>query len=130
MSLQFEIEVKPTYLHVTSSGEFSFAGAKDIMQEIFKAAALHGIQKAFLDVRSLEGGMSTMERYNLSEFIIQQRFEHKGTAAILIGVLGVEPLIDPRRFAEVVLRNRGQMFKASTELNEILEWLDIELYAT
>lgn len=122
MSLKYKITVKPSYLHVTFTGAFTINDAKHAFQEIFSSTTQHRLSKVLVDIRSLEGDMTTTERFELGEYIAQENCKY----ALQIGVLGVGSLVEPERFGELVARNRGANLKVVTDLQEILKWLDVE----
>jgi len=124
MSMQSSFEAKSSYLHISCSGTFDLAEAGRVFQQAFDVAAQQHLLKVLVDIRSVDGDVSTMDRYAIGDFIARQYLQHAG---IKVGVVGAEPLVHSARFGATVARNRGAFFKAATDLNEVLEWLDIEL---
>lgn len=123
--LSLTIEPRQSYLYVIATGNFDLYAAQNSFRKIFSAVAQHNLSKVLIDLRPLEGNMSTMDRFSLAEFVSSERFEHEGTVAVRLAVVGKHPIVEPQRFGETVARNRGVNVCVMTDIDDALEWLDI-----
>lgn len=121
MNLEFEIEAKPSHVHVLCSGDFDLEGIKEMFRAVLATAERRHLVRAFVDARSLTGSASAVERYGVGAFISEQMLERKQAGVIRIGFV-----IDPERFGDTVASNRGCTVRAGTDTKEIRGWLGIE----
>ena len=126
MDFSFEIDVKDTYLYVTCSGEYNLKSVKEAFLATFDHITQYNLVKALLDIRNLDGHMSTMERYAIGEFLAAEKSRRGYLNPIQIGVIGNPPLIEPQRFGQTVARNHGVFIKIETDLDKLLAWMEIE----
>ena len=87
MHLQFDIQVKKSYLHVSSLGEIEFDGFKDLLDATFETAAQHRLQKVLIDSRLVTGTFTIVERYNIGVYATSLRLERRETFGIRIGIV-------------------------------------------
>jgi hypothetical protein len=125
--LTVAISKEPTYLHAVVTGRYSLEGAGRLLLQALDACAREDMEKLFVDCTAVEGPYTTMERYTFSQIVTQEylnRYTAKGRRPVLCVVLGKEPLVDPKRFGENVLRNRGvSTYRVTTDREEAMEWL-------
>lgn len=117
MAIGMETEVRGERLGVRCRGEYSLDAALDAYRRVFEAAASTGLRQVLVDVRDVEGEPTTMDRFALAEFVVAHG------RGLRVAILGREPLIDPERFGETVVQNRGAGGRAFTVLEEALAWL-------
>ena len=129
MSLIQKISAEPDFLHVKVSGSFSLREAKENFIQVLEILTRHKVQKVLLDGREVEGNPEVMERFFYGEFAAKSlmKFIDKGVSGeTSFAYVLKEPVLDPERFGENVAVNRGMILKAFDDLEEALEWLQIE----
>jgi hypothetical protein len=128
MSLAFKIENQTGYLLMIYEGFYQSSLAGEFTDQILETCKNHQPSKLLIDLRKVEGGMSTMDRFNLSVLAATKYFGAKLTGKIpscVYAIVGNHPLVDPRRFEETVATNRGVDVKVFTEMKEALAWLKV-----
>jgi len=125
--LKYSFNVNNSYLSVTVSGHFSLSEAKIMYTDALEYLLENDLSKLFFDVFKVKGEVATMDRYYFGEFAAFEslKFIGKGLRKIAVTVCGEEPIIDPRRFGEIVARNRGLNLKVTTDKNESLQFLGV-----
>jgi len=125
--LKYSFKVKDNYLSVTVSGHFSLSEVKRMYTDALEALLENDLSKLFLDAYKVKGEITTIQRYYFGEFTAYESLKYleKGLKRITVSVCGNEPIIDPRRFGEIVARNRGLNLKVTTDKNESLKFLGI-----
>jgi len=125
--LKYSSVVKDNYLSVTVSGNFSLDEAKKMYVEILEILLDKKLLKLFFNVYKVKGKVTTMDRYHFGEFAALESIKYmgKGLVRIAVGFYGIEPIIDPERFGELVARNRGLDLKVTTDKNEALQFLGV-----
>ena len=121
MGLEFEIEARPSYLHVVCSGDFEIEGVKEMFGAVFDAVEKYRIRRVYVDALSLGGSASAAERYGVGAFISEQMVEHGQGSGVRIGFV-----VDGGKFDETVASNRGCTVRAGTDRKKVLEWLGID----
>ena len=125
MSLDVQIEVKGSYVHLHCRGTFSVAAGLEVYAKAFEVAARGGRDRVLIDATGIEGvPPTTMERYEMGARAAQ--FFMKQAQRIRIAVVGKEPFVDPNRFAETVAANRGANGRVFTDVLEAVAWLEKE----
>ena len=119
MPQPIQIEPKGGYLHVEVSGVFDQAKARRFIREILNACQRHELWKIFVDIRKIKGPIPNIARFNLAEFLAAEQ-----TVRIQRAVLKSEGQVPDDRFFENVAVNRGVMVKVSTDLKEVVKWLE------
>jgi len=125
VSITTQVKVEVTHLLITCSGSYDQADAEQIFCMAFETAARQKVPRVLLDCRKVTGELSTMDRFDLAEYVSMLVLSRMNAESVRIAVVGVEPLIDPGRFGETVAVNRGVTGKVTTDLNEAMEWLGI-----
>jgi hypothetical protein len=127
MSLNLQCEPRETYLYVRFTGVFALREAEDLSLRFLDACFEHGKSKALIDIRSVEGDPTTMERWEYSVFIANQVLNYRTSGRLQylrLAYLGSLPLIDPLKFGETVAVNRGLNVKATTDIDVAFAWLE------
>ena len=119
MVMQVEIDPQTDHLLTVVSGSFDHAKLAAMLKDIFAASSCHGLRRILIDIRTLEGDLSVMARYDFGRIAAELQRE-----PVRIAVLGTEAQLWPDRFAENVANNRGVQTKVSTDLVEALAWLN------
>ena len=116
--MHFKIEPQPDHLRTVVSGSFDHARLADTLQEIFAASSRHGLRKILIDIRTLEGDISLLARYDAGRIVAELQRE-----PVRLTFVATEDQIWPDRFGENVANNRGVRTKVTTDLAEALQWL-------
>ena len=126
--LKYSFKVKNNFLSVTVSGHFSLSEAKIMYTAALEYLLENNLSKLFFDAFRVKGVVTTMDRYYFGEFAAFESLKYigKGLKKISVSICGEEPIIDPRRFGEIVARNRGLNLKVTTDKNESLQFLGVE----
>ncbi len=126
--LKYSFVVKDNYLSVTVSGYFSLADAKKMYSDALDALVDKKLSKLFFNVLKVKGYVKTIDRYFLGEFAALEslKYMEKGLLGLTVSFYGIEPIIDPERFGELVARNLGLNLKVTTDKKEALRFLGVE----
>ena len=126
--LKYSFKVKNNFLSVTVSGHFSLSEAKIMYTAALEYLLENNLSKLFFDAFRVKGVVTTMDRYYFGEFAAFESLKYigKGLKKITVSICGEEPIIDPRRFGEIVARNRGLNLKVTTDKNESLQFLGVK----
>lgn len=125
MSITTQVNVEPTHILITCAGSYDQTEAEQIFCMAFETAARQKVQRLLFDCRKVTGELSTMDRFDLAEYVSMLVLERTDAESVRIAIVGDEPLVDPSRFGETVAVNRGVTGKVTTDLNEAMEWLGI-----
>jgi hypothetical protein len=125
---KYSFEVKDSYLSVTVSGHFSLPDAMKMYTESLEILVDKKLDKLFFNVLKVKGTVTTMDRFNLGEFAAFESIKYMGKGLLWIAVTfyGKEPIIDHKRFGELVARNRGLNLKVTTDKSEAFQFLGVE----
>jgi len=126
--LKYSFAIKNSYLSVMVSGHFSLSEAKIMYTAALEYLLENNLSKLFFDAFRVKGVVTTMDRYYFGEFAAFESLKYigKGLKKITVSICGEEPIIDPRRFGEIVARNRGLNLKVTTDKNESLQFLGVK----
>jgi len=114
------IEQTPEWLLVHARGVFDLAWFKQLIHDAIAMAqtALPPPRAMLLDLREITGGrIRDMDRYDLAVLAARD------SVGAPIALVATEALVDPRRFGEVVARNRGLNVRVFTDMDEATAWL-------
>ena len=120
---QFETEAKPGYLLVRCRELSMPASLVDVCEEAAVIASSKGHKALLVDIRGVQlatGMPSTMDRYGIGARLAELTLKHR----LRIALVGDEPLIDPRRFGEIVFHNRAGNGRVFTDIDQARVWLD------
>ena len=126
MAMQYDIESHPTYLRAACSGSYAYEDVRRVYEDAIATASARDVPKILIDMREVVGDIPTMERFNLGSYLAELCLEHQKSARFRIAVIGKAPLIGPERFGENVARNRGVLGLATTNLDEVREFLELD----
>ena len=122
MPQHIQIEPKEGYLHVEVSGVFDQTKAKGFIREILNACQRYELSKIFVDIRKIKGPIPNVARFKLAEFLAAEQ-----TVPVRMAVFESAGQVPDDGFFENVAVNRGVMVRVSTDLKEVVKWLEIEL---
>ena len=126
MPLQYDIQVKKSYINVIVSGTYSFNKLHPIINSTLLECIKNDMSNILMDLRTTKGNMSTFERFNNAVYFAELSKGHQKTLAVKLAVVGFPPLIDPNRFGETVAINKGVYIKVTNDIEEALSWLQID----
>ena len=126
--LKYSLVVKDNYLSVTVSGHFSLSDVKIMYTDALESLLDNNFSKLFFNAYKVKGKVTTIDRYYFGEFAALESLKYmgKGLKRIAVSVYGIEPIIDPERFGEIVARNRGLNLKVTTDKIEALQFLGVK----
>ena len=126
--LKYSLVVKDNYLSVTVSGHFSLSDVKIMYADALESLLDKKFSKLFFNAYKVKEKVTTLDRYYFGEFAALESLKYmgKGLKRIVVSVYGIEPIIDPERFGEIVARNRGLNLKVTTDKNEALQFLGVK----
>lgn len=130
MALTIQTEMRKEYLYARVDGEFEFQSYLKTTDVILEACAAHQATKLLADFRTITGEVPTL----------MERFQHAVMGAqkyvwlLLAGKIKpcrfafvvYPPYLHPRQFGATVAKNRGLKVKATSDLKEAFEWLEVE----
>jgi hypothetical protein len=128
LPLKYSFTPKGTYLSINVSGHYSVSDSKKMFTESLEKLMETNLSKAFFNVCKVKGKITTMNRYELAEYAAIEaiNFTLKGLSQLAIAFYGIEPIIDPERFGELVAKNRGLNIRVTIDKNEALQFLENE----
>jgi hypothetical protein len=129
MKMNFRIEPKDSYLYVSVGGSFEARDAQEISRQFFEACIEHQRTKVLIDVRSLGGEMSMLERWDYSVAVARMNLEYVTSGSLpplQLAYVASYPILDPNRFGETVALNRGVTVKVTDNFQEAMTWLGLE----
>jgi len=122
VDLRYEVQEHPQFLEFVCIGTYEPDLPVRIAEHALKQAEPAGMTAVLVDIRQISGRAPTMsERYEQAVQIAD--LQTRRTPRIRLAVLGLEPMIHPQRFGEVVATNRGAQLRVFTERAEALAWL-------
>ena len=125
-SIEFQVERRASYAYVRCRGTYSLEALLHVNEAALDAAAHESLKAALVDLRDVGGGPpTTLERYEFG--VHMAKLQSDPGRRLLLAVVGHEPMVDPRRFGEIVARNRGAVGRVFTDIDEASAWIDKEL---
>lgn len=122
MDIRYEMREHPECLEFVCIGTYEPELPAMIAEHALKQAVSAKSTTVLVDIRQISGREPTMsERYEQAVQVADLQI--KGAPRIRLAVLGLEPMIHPQRFGEIVATNRGAFLRVFTERAEALEWL-------
>ncbi len=105
------------WLVVRLSGPYTFEWFVAVIADIGNAMRTAPAAALLVDTLEMFGAIDALDRYRFAMATVEQRI------AGPIAFVGKEPILDPRRFAEVVARNRGVNVRSFTDEPAARAWL-------
>ena len=107
---------------------FGLEEAKTVSVQFWVACAEHGLEKIFVDMRSISGQIMTMDTCDYAKFVTNHIGKMRKAGRLrnphLAYVTGVETA-DPEHFGVTVGRNHEVTAMATADINEALGWLGV-----
>ena len=131
MTMTVKIFPRPKVLLVVSAGEFSLDESTRTFVDIISAIEKYRSEKVLFDGREIVGDPTIVERFyygefaaaNVAQLIMLDRVDAQPQFAYVLH----EPVLDPRRFGEIVAVNRGMNVKAFDDMDKAVKWLDLSV---
>ncbi|OGN90983.1 MAG: hypothetical protein A2Z70_02040 [Chloroflexi bacterium RBG_13_48_17] len=128
------IEVRETYIYIRVSGQislksqFGWQEIKSALADAVDSVRKNNIFKLLVDCRDISGRFSIMDRFLLAAFFVKENSKFMATKLHPLRVTFVlnKSIIDPWKFGETVARNRGLFGLVTDDIQEALQWLDID----
>ena len=104
MTYRFSVEIKPTYLHATGSGEQTEANARQFLIDAYRACLEHHMSRLLLEMRFSGKALSVAGAYS----VIVER-SHDGSMLKSIAYVDANPAHgdEMAEFATLIAKNRG-----------------------
>jgi hypothetical protein len=119
-TMDLTAESKDGILVATVVGLVSLSEAISVFTKACDVAAERGFDRILADCLSVEGELSTMERYELGRTVAN--YCTSRSIYLRVATVGDPPLIDG--FAARVASNRGLVAETFPELQKALDWLN------
>jgi hypothetical protein len=122
MSVSYESREHADYLELVCTGPYAPEIPLQVAAEGLKRAARAGRTALLIDIRGITGREPTMsERYDQAVQVAD--LQARVTPRIRLALLGLEPMIHPQRFGEIVATNRGAMLRVFNDEKLAHDWL-------
>ena len=125
MCMEIYITVKSDYIYLRCTGDVSPEEVKKLFSRSIDAMFEHGISKVLIDVKSVTGDLTTMDRIECADFLADEILNRALGKVEKITVVGDEPPLDPCRIGEVLARGRGVNVMVTTDLDEAIWWIKL-----
>lgn len=120
MQYTLDIEERNEYLQFSARGKRSLESILSITKDVLAACERHKLKNALIDVRKMEGELTTMESYKLSA----QHLPAMRNLSVLthVAVIDCEENRERYTFLETVAVNRGLNIRYFTDPHDGVEW--------
>lgn len=120
--MHVEIIIHPDFIAAINTGTFSMADAQAGLLQIAEACRKHQCKKVLLDGRTMEGGFSIGDRFDLAEFVA--RALPQGTR---LAALSNQPIYHPSKVFEHTANNRGALVRTTDSAEDAAQFLGIDV---
>jgi hypothetical protein len=117
--LVVDLESKDGILVATAEGRVSLSEAISVFTNPCDVAVDSGLDWILVDASSVEGELSTLERYELGRTVAE--YCNSRSLALKVATVGKPPLING--FGARVALNRGLVAETFPELQKAMNWL-------
>jgi len=132
--MKYEIEVRKSYLYVKVSGKISLRSPSDwgeiqsALKNVVNSVKKSNILKILVDCRDFSGKLSTIDRFLIAVFFVKENFRLVAGRLDPLKITFVmnKSVIDPKKFGETVARNRGLDGLVTDNIDEALQWLELD----
>jgi hypothetical protein len=119
------IEDRGAYISCNCAGQFNADEFIEILNQAIRHSIQKGIRACLINVSDVESApLDTFQRFAIGERIAATQLNY--AEEVKIAVVGREPLIESRKFAETVALNRGAKGKAFHDLQQAISWIGSE----
>ena len=105
-------------LTVHSAGDCEVAWVLALIDRVADAATSTPTRSVLVDVTALQVTLTDLDRYNIGMQVARR------WRGVPYAMVAAPEVVDPRRFGEMVARNRGVHGQVFTDRAEALRWLD------
>ncbi len=129
MGIEYKLVAKKDYLHLICKGPYNPSEIPALVHQVIEACEKSKPSNFLLDFLSVQGELSTMDRFLLSSNFALKYLSGRMTGkfpSCVFAVVGTPPLLDPKKFGETVAVNRGVHVRNFGEIREALDWLGVE----
>jgi hypothetical protein len=98
VSITTQVSVEPTHILITCAGSYDQTEDEQIFCMAFETASQQKVPGGLFDCRKVTGELSTMDRFDLAEYVSMLVLERTNAESVRIAFVGNEPLLDPSRF--------------------------------
>ena len=119
MALQITVDVNPAHVVLRCQGTFTVEAGLDLIAQAITTAKREGLRAALIDVRAVEGMPSEMERFDIGTFIADHRKDR-----VRLAMVGTAAVTERASFTEDVATTRGAQFKAFSDVEAAVAWLE------
>ena len=126
MGMNLRISAGSGLLNVIVTGEFSLKEAQRTFIEMLDAVAEQKAKKILCDGREVKGEPEHFQRFLYGKFAaetVERYIRERGIPLPQFAYVLHVPVLDPRRFGEIVAVKWGMWVKAFDNLEDALEWL-------
>lgn len=132
--MEYTIEVRKSYIYVKVSGQISLVNPsgwgkiKAARSNVLASVKKNNINKLLIDGSDVSAKVSMIDRFLIAKFFVEENLKLiTGQSRLLkIAFVGNRSLIDPGKFGETVARNRGLNGFVTVNIQEALNWLDVD----
>ncbi|MDJ0908273.1 MAG: hypothetical protein QNI99_03700 [Woeseiaceae bacterium] len=125
-SLSFEIETGDRIVFIRCEGKVWPGPFLELLEQGIERCGGAGKRGLLVDIRDCHGlAPSTAARHELGVSISE--LQSARSPLVVIGVLGEEPFIDPGRFGEMVAVQNNAVFRAFTDEESAISWLESQV---
>jgi len=117
MGINTNIEKKDGYIHFKIEGEYPGLQILNGIDQILEAANKYQINNILLDIRNLEYSLSSIDSFNIGEYIAKTYSDK------LIKIACLRDKYKEDDFTEIVAINRGANFHLFNDENNAINWL-------
>jgi len=121
--LALQVETGQDWLVARVRGAFDLARLMALITAIADAAKATRSRAVLIDLTEITGNPTLSDRFNIATRVAAQGF------GVPIAVVGPEATLDPRKFGELVARNRGVEVKVFSQFDSAEAWLRSRLTA-
>lgn len=129
MSLSYKTEMRADYLYVRTDGTWDYPSMLRGLDVMFDAIEEHQAAKILVDVRTVTGAPSDLERIHHAE-MAAEKYKAFLTAGKIkpcrFAYLGNQPQIDKTRLGEATAINRGMNVKVTNDAVSAFDWLVVK----
>ncbi|HET7233072.1 MAG TPA: hypothetical protein VFJ16_23890 [Longimicrobium sp.] len=127
MALGFSTRMVGPVFYVSLVGTVDATNVCEVYDTALRACLDGGCTLMLLDALGAEGGLTTVDRFDLGKFVAERNTLAQGGlgAAVRVALVAHPPLADPSRFGALVANNRGALVTVTAGVDEALRWFGV-----